>query len=331
MEPKSKINNIKSEINNEHDKVFKELFVNKNEAVYFLNRVLNLKLQADEIERYTNSFVTSGYKYKEADCVYKLKNKRIFFVLEHQSVVDYRMPYRMLNYQAEIMRSCETYKNVKNNREALVMGIVLYTGKSGWTAEKYIRSIQYMIKDGTITILGDNKTLGNYTVVDVNKYDDENLLRDKSLISKVMLIEKTRKTEELARNLFKMVKHLDKKGLKYIRNLIKNILVNDLSTETRKVLVNCYDKAIKEGGEENMELAVVKTIRDDLAIHEKIGEKRGERRGERRGEKRGIELGKLKIAKRMLKENYTIKEIVGITELSKKKVKELENKINNNE
>ena len=72
-----------------------------------------------------------------------------------------------------------------------------------------------------------------------------------------------------------------------------------------------------------MELAVVKTIRDDLAIHEKIGEKRGE--------KRGIELGKLKIAKRMLKENYTIEEIVEITELSKKKVKELENKINNNE
>ena len=64
-----------------------------------------------------------------------------------------------------------------------------------------------------------------------------------------------------------------------------------------------------------------------LAIHEKIGEKRGERRGE----KRGIELGKLKIAKRMLKESYTIEEIVGITELSKKKVKELENKINNNE
>lgn len=327
MESKSKINNIKSEINNEHDKVFKELFVNKNEAVYFLNRVLNLKLQADEIERYTNSFVTSGYKYKEADCVYKLKNKRVFFVLEHQSIVDYRMPYRMLNYQAEVMRSCETYKNVKDNREALVIGIVLYTGKSGWTAEKYIRNIQYTIKDGTIKILGDNKTLGNYTIVDVNKCDDEKLLTDKSLISKVMLIEKTRKTEELAKNLFRMVKYLDKKGLKYIRNLIKNILVNDLSHETRKVLLDSYNKAIKgEGGEANMELSVVKTIRDDLTMHEKIGEKRGEKRGK----KCGIELGKIEVAKKLLKKDYTIEEIVGITELSRKKVKELENKINNN-
>lgn len=327
MKQKNKIDNIKSEINNEHDKVFKGLFIDKKEAAYFINKVLNLKLQADEIERYTNSFVTSGYKYKEADCVYKLKNKRIFFVLEHQSIVDYRMPYRMLNYQAEIMRSCETYKNVKDNREALVIGIVLYTGKSGWTAEKYIRNIQYTIKDGTIKILGDNKTLGNYTIVDVNKCDDEKLLTDKSLISKVMLIEKTRKTEELAKNLFRMVKYLDKKGLKYIRNLIKNILVNDLSHETRKVLLDSYNKAIKgEGGEANMELSVVKTIRDDLTMHEKIGEKRGEKRGK----KCGIELGKIEVAKKLLKKDYTIEEIVGITELSRKKVKELENKINNN-
>lgn len=327
MKQKNKIDNIKSEINNEHDKVFKGLFIDKKEAAYFINKVLNLKLQADEIERYTNSFVTSGYKYKEADCVYKLKNKRVFFVLEHQSIVDYRMPYRMLNYQAEVMRSCETYKNVKDNREALVIGIVLYTGKSGWTAEKYIRNIQYTIKDGTIKILGDNKTLGNYTIVDVNKCDDEKLLTDKSLISKVMLIEKTRKTEELAKNLFRMVKYLDKKGLKYIRNLIKNILVNDLSHETRKVLLDSYNKAIKgEGGEANMELSVVKTIRDDLTMHEKIGEKRGEKRGK----KCGIELGKIEVAKKLLKKDYTIEEIVGITELSRKKVKELENKINNN-
>lgn len=215
MEKQKTKSTTKNKIRNKQDKVFKNLFYNVKEAVHIINWVLGISLMFWEIERVTNSFITSNYKYKEADCVYKIKGKNIYFVLEHQSVIDYRMPYRMSNYQIEVMRSCESYKNTKDNKEALVIGIVLYTGRKEWDAELYIRNIQYKLEDGARVILGDNKTLGNYSILDVNKCTEEELLKDNSLITKVMLIEKVKKTEKLGEILKKMIKHLDENGLKY--------------------------------------------------------------------------------------------------------------------
>lgn len=318
MEHRKRTNNKK--IDNEHDKVVKELFKEEHEKVYILKKALNLNFKPDEIEIYTNSFVTSNYKYKEADCVYKLKGKNVFFVIEHQSVIDYRMPYRMSNYQLEVMRSCENYKNTKDNKEALVIGIVLYTGRPEWTAERYIRNIQYSFDDGVKTILGDNKTLGNYTIIDINKCAEEELLIAKSLISKVMLIEKARKTEDLGRTLIKMIKYLDAKGLKYIKNLIKNILVEDLGEEKAEEILEIYEKVIQgEGSEEEMELAISKTIHDEIVTREKRGEKRGERRGEKQG--------RMNVAKNLLTMGYSINQVGEITELSETEVKRLKKQI----
>ncbi len=311
---KSRNNNMKSnnkKIDNEHDKVVKELLKEEDEEVYILNKALRLSLKSDEIEIYTNSFVTSNYKYKEADCVYKLKGKNVFFVVEHQSVIDFRMPYRMSNYQIEVMRSCENYKNTKDNKEALVIGVVLYTGRAEWTAERYIRNIQHYFDDGVKTILGDNKTLGNYTIIDINKCTEEELLIAKSLISKVMLIEKVRKTEDLGKVLIKMIKYLDARGLKYIDNLIKNILVEDLGEEKAEEILIIYRKAIKgEGSDEEMELAISKTIHDEIVTRERRGEKQGRKN----------------VAKKLLIMGYSIDEVGKITELSKKEVEELKSK-----
>ena len=299
-------------IENEHDKVFKDLFCDVNEAVHIINKVLKLNLKSNEIQRYTNSFVTSRYKYKEADCVYKKKNERVFLVIEHQSVVDFRMPYRMSNYQIEVMRSCESYKNTKDNKEALVIGIVLYTGRKEWNAELYIRNIQYKLEDGARVVLGDNKTLGNYSVLDVNKCTEEELLKDKGLISKVMLIEKVRKTDELVKTLIKMVKYLDEDGLKYIENIIKNILVNDLEEEKVKKILEKYRKVRKEkGSEKEMELAITRTIRNEIE---------GVRRKGRRE-------GKISVAKNLLTMGYSIDQVGKMAELNESELKELKEKV----
>ena len=303
-------------IENEHDKVFKDLFCDVNEAVYIINRVLKLNMKSNEIQRYTNSFVTSGYKYKEADCVYKKKNERVFLVIEHQSVVDFRMPYRMSNYQIEVMRSCESYKNTKDNKEALVIGIVLYTGRKEWNAELYIRNIQYKLEDGARVVLGDNKTLGNYSVLDVNKCTEEELLKDKGLISKVMLIEKVRKTDELVKTLIKMVKYLDEDGLKYIENIIKNILVNDLEEEKVKKILEKYRKVRKEkGSEKEMELAITRTIRNEIE---------GVRR---KGRREGRKEGKISVAKNLLTMGYSIDQVGKMAELNESELKELKEKV----
>ena len=120
-------------ITDKHDKIFRTVLSNKKDACKFINNIINLKNKIIEnhLQLYKTSFVTSEFKNKEADIVYKLKDKNIFILIEHQTKIDYSMPYRILSYQHEIIRSIiDTSKiNTKNYNWPIVIPIVLYTGK----------------------------------------------------------------------------------------------------------------------------------------------------------------------------------------------------------
>ena len=49
--------------------------------------------------------MTKYLKNKEADVIYKLKNREVFFLIEHQTKIDYTMPLRILEYETQIMES----------------------------------------------------------------------------------------------------------------------------------------------------------------------------------------------------------------------------------
>ena len=104
------LNDIKEEyqyINNSHDKIFRKILDNKEEAEKIINRVLKKEflISADNIEKYNSSYISDKLRNSEADVVYKLKNKDIFFLIEHQTKIDYSMPYRILKYEVEIIES----------------------------------------------------------------------------------------------------------------------------------------------------------------------------------------------------------------------------------
>lgn len=83
----------------------------------FLSEVIEKKVNSSELVASQNSFVTTELKYREADIVYKLKDRNIVFLIEHQTKVDFKMPYKILNYQIEIMRANEMQiikKTIKN-------------------------------------------------------------------------------------------------------------------------------------------------------------------------------------------------------------------------
>ena len=86
-------------VNNLHDKIFRKVLDNKKEAVQIINKVLKKedKITEKEIEKYTSSYISSNLRNSEADIVYKIKDKEIFFLIEHQTKIDYSMPYRILN------------------------------------------------------------------------------------------------------------------------------------------------------------------------------------------------------------------------------------------
>ena len=82
----------------EHDTIFKTVLDKKEEAIKFINKTLKLNIKEQEIEKYNSSFINKTFQNKEADIVYKMKEKEIFYLIEHQSKIDYSMPLRILEY-----------------------------------------------------------------------------------------------------------------------------------------------------------------------------------------------------------------------------------------
>ena len=102
------------------------------------------------------------------------------------------------------MRANEVENPKKEDKECLVIPIVLYTGKEKWTAKNYIKEIQERIFENKIKEEIELGTLGYYTLVDVNNYTKEELLKEEGILSKIMLIEKEKSTTDLIKTFFEI-------------------------------------------------------------------------------------------------------------------------------
>ena len=188
-------------INKKHDKLFKEILSDKKEAVKFINYYLNLNLVENDIEKYEKEFRTGKFYNIEADVVYKIKDRNIFILIEHQSSVDLKMAYRIKCYKNAIIDESINKKKLreKNYKIPKVIAIVLYTGRRKWQ--------NLLISDIEEKVKGYVEPENEYTLVDSNKFSREELLEDTLMTSKAMLIEKSKNTEELYKNIEDVIKN----------------------------------------------------------------------------------------------------------------------------
>lgn len=251
-------------INNKHDKTFRKILDNKKEFKKFLNKILKLKNEINEknIEKYNSSFVSEDFKNQEADIIYKIKGEEIFILVEHQTKIDYQMPLRILRYEMEIIRS-RIIKNINNKIVyPVVIPIVLYTGEKRWDA-----SINFEVRNSELAKYRGIKKV-RYNLLDINEYTKEELLKEKNILSKIMIIEKSKTSEELKNNLEKIINEVCISNNEYDieqRKLLINIIQYTLSGILEKNKIEEYK--IKLEGEKNM-LAVF-----DMIEREKIKDK----------------------------------------------------------
>ena len=322
-------NKNKSKIDKEHDKIIKRVFQSKKEATRFISKVIGSKIKPSDLIVSQNSFVTSELRYREADIVYKIRNKNVVILIEHQTRVDYRMAYRILNYQIEIMRVNEVENPKKEDKECLVIPIVLYTGKEKWTAKNYIKEIQERLYEEKIIKRGEIElgTLGYYALVDVNNYTKEELLKEEGILSKIMLIEKERNTKDLVRTMFEIKEKIQNdKNKEVVYTTMELALNKKFGT---KVARKIMEKIIgKESGDmlavEEMVLKENKMLRDE---GRKIGISEGKRIGISEGKRIGVSEGKSIMCINMLKMGYSIETISKISGMSVKKLERLKKNI----
>ena len=296
-------------INSPHDKIFRKILDNKNEAIQIINRILKKEdyISVEGIEIYNSSYISDSLRNSEADIVYKIKNQDIFFLIEHQTKIDYSIPYRILKYEVEIIESVLSNKNYKNKKYKypVIIPIVLYTGNKKWDAKLDLRKVQ----------LNWNKyecqELSRYNILDVNELDEGELLEEKSLVSKIMLIEKSDTEKQLELNLNKIIERkelFDQEQIQLFITIIQLVLQNQLGKDKANEFVH---KLRKE--DENM-----------LSVLEMLDRENTRIRNE--GKKEGKREGKIEIAKKMLIKKIPINEILELTGLRKEEIEKINSK-----
>lgn len=303
-------------INNAHDKIFRKALEDKNNAIKIINRVLkDDKVSLDEVEKYSSSYISSKLANSEADIVYKVINQDVFFLIEHQTKIDYSMPYRILKNELEIIESVLIDKNHKNKKYKypIVIPIVLYTGDRKWNAKLDLRKVQLKWKNY------QGQEFSRYNILDINDFNNEELFKEDSLISKILIIEKSKTERELEDNLEKIIKIINKnkdiytqEQKEFLMTIIQFVLIQKFGDKKTEELV----EKLRNGGEGKV-LAVLEMIdRENRRIR---------REGIREGIIEGEKKGKVEVAKALLKKKMSSKDIEEVTGLSRNVIEKLKN------
>ena len=286
-----------STTNSKHDKLFKIILSNKQEAAKFMNKVLkiNYKIMAEKLELYNKEYITTKFEKMESDIVYKIAEKNRYIIIEHQSTVDRLMPYRIFQYTAELLREVIEKDKVKNINylQPRIIAIVLYTGNRKWNIQN--------IDDLQAPLEGYKKIKPPYILVDINKFSKRELLEDDLMITKAMLIEKEKSVEEILNSLEQIRKKIlanpNKRQMQLFMTIVRYILLSIDDEETKTLL--------------QAEIEEMKGVEEDMLHATMVLNEAFEKR-----EKKGRMAGIKEIAKKLLKQNMkieTISEITGLT------------------
>lgn len=305
-------------VENAHDKLFKSLLDDKEELKTFITKFVRINILNEEIEKCNHNYITNKYKLYEADMIYKIKEKPIYFLIEHQSTVDKNMPYRIFNYY---IQEVNEVKDRENEGNPLIIPIVLYTGEEKWKAKRlYSETIEKQY--GILKKYAEME----YELVDINSYTEEELLQTNTLLTYAMLIEKNRGRDSLVTVLEKISRVCGtNKNRKKMQGIINYILYPILQEDTEKML-----KKFKMKEELNMKTAQ-DYIREEIrelkrkAIEEGLaeGRKKGREEGREEGRVEGIEKEQKCIIINMLKNKLKIEEIKKYTGVDEEKIEKI--------
>lgn len=295
------------------DKGYKIVLSDKEEAVQFINQVFQLEnssnsLKKEDIEQYNSSFITKDFKSKESDIVYKKKQEDIFFLIEQQSKIDYSMPYRILNYCIEIMRKAVDKQKLgrKDYKLPVVYAIVLYTGSQKWNAKTFFEECQAKQKGI------QNYTFTKYTLVDINHYTEEELWRQNNFLSKMLLLEKAKKENQMENYIKKIAKeYLNNEQAEILANMIYNSVDRKVGEET--VIEFMKNRKKQKGGKHMSALEEYLDSLIDIGLE--------------KGRKQGIKEGIKDVVINMLKNQMDETTIKLMTRISSKELQEIKKQL----
>ena len=257
----------KTYIDKLHDKIFKEIMLDKEEAARFIYINYNFFVRPDELELCNTEFRTRNNKVLEVDILYKIKGTQIFFLIEHQTKNDKYMVYRILNYETEIINR---YMPIigENKPMPLVISGVIFTGKGNWTAKTSLGELQEDIENGVPLILGNEKNVGNYKIIDIKKYDKDKLRKSNYILDKAYLFEQLDDVEKIVREFLLSYTKISKEKRKLFEKVFTLTLSGEITDDTISDIIRI---ARKRGGEEEMVTMAQQVVRNQVKMIRREG------------------------------------------------------------
>lgn len=304
-----------------HDKLYRDLLNNKEEFYLFLQDFFGYFLSYD-ISKYNRNFILHDYSNNYSDIVYKLKGIPIYLLLEHQSYIDYSIPYRIYQYYHCILEDTVNTKNLKakNHQVPLVTPIILYTGSKPWN---FVFNFQEQQFDYTYNQkLNNGKLSLSYNFINIHDFSKEELLKMNSMVAYAMAIDKCDNVSELIDTIYLVYDVCSNQQKKYLYRMIvyllKPIIPKGIYLDLLKKF-NCEEETYME--------ELIERMKKDMEYRRKKAEQEGMEQGMKQGMEQGMEQGikegMIKTAKRMLTRNMSLEDISDITGLSMQEIKKL--------
>ena len=212
-----------------------------------------------------------------------------------------KMPFYATPEQFAVSMNKKRFKE-QGYKIPTVIPIVLYTGKRKWK--------KLSINDIEETIEGYQENWLEYTLIDANKFSKEKLLEDNLIISKAMLIEKSKNKEELYKNIEDII-NIQKEKNTFDNLQLEKLIKYELSeTEDKNIMNEFIEKIRNVEGRDKIMTNASRIINREI------------RKQRKAGLEQGFKQGTIQIAKK-LKREMSIKDISRITGLTEQEIENL--------
>ena len=304
-------------IHNEHDKLFKRILDRINEVESVIKKTLGKETEKIEIETVRNELTTRDYRGRMVDVLYKLKDKEVYFLIEHQSTQNTYMAYKIFEYEAEIINRSYMQNVEKSKKIAKVIKIVIFTGVGDWKVARSIVELQEEYGN-KVKIDKHYEGIGEYKLLESKDYSLKEIIsKESTLLGKAIIIEKARREETLIAVLDEIIPDIKEDEIDEMIRMIKYILVKDLGKDIANKYIKILESKIKEEGGKCAMIETMRALREDRKRTIMEARNTGKKAGILEGKKAGILTGKIQDARNMLKKNINIDLIEEITGLKR--------------
>jgi predicted transposase/invertase (TIGR01784 family) len=238
---------------NPHDKYFKSVFSNKNEAKDLISNVIDSSLSVminyKTLNLENTSYITKELKESFSDLVFSVKMNeleiKITLLLEHKSYLPKYPHIQLMNYMSNIWMKQE------QNKESLtrILPIYIYHGKKTWSYKSFKSYFDIQIKQMDVYTPDFD-----YSILDLSKYSDEQIETNFKHIyvrTSLLLLKNYFDEQVLKKNLFSYLSNLkqllNSSTYAFMRKTAEYIVS---STELDKhTIYNNFSKISEKGGE----------------------------------------------------------------------------------